>query len=235
MWDASGVSPLAEPTMTDVSMSEPATGENVSSLLPSPAASQGGYNRSDSDGAAVRPQLPMLVRRLLPSPTAADAKNRRTSAWAKETRNSGPSLTDVLVGPPVTVPAREPDGTRRRRSERQREPRSLSAREGIRRELGRLGPGTWWTWYDAERDIDYGPAIRRHELAFGREAPWPVVEGTRSLSGNFTEWMMMLPAGWVDGVSNTAQKRLCGNAVVTRQAALALRVLLGETLVEAMQ
>lgn len=72
----------------------------------------------------------------------------------------------------------------------------------------------------------YGPAIRRHERAFGRPAPWPVVEGTRSLSGDFTEWMMGLPAGWLDvGISNTAKKQLSGNAVVPAQAVAALREL----------
>lgn len=78
--------------------------EAVTDLLPTPAASQGGYNQSDSPGAAVRPQLPMLVRSLLPTPTASDAKNRRTSERSKATWSSGPSLADVLadvlVGPP---------------------------------------------------------------------------------------------------------------------------------------
>lgn len=38
---------------------------------------------------------------------------------------------------------------------------------------------------------------------------------------------MMLPEGWLSGVSNTAKKRLAGNAVVPWQAEAALRLLLG--------
>lgn len=71
----------------------------------------------------------------------------------------------------------------------------------------------------------YEPAIARHERIYG-PAPWPVVEGTRSLSGDFTAWMQCMPEGWLDGISNTAKKRLAGNAVVAPQAELALRLLL---------
>lgn len=78
----------------------------------------------------------------------------------------------------------------------------------------------------------YGPAIQRHEQAFGRPAPWPVIEDSRSLSGDFTEWMMGFPAGWLDGVSNTAKKKLAGNAVVTRQAEVALRELAAKRLAQ---
>ncbi len=52
-----------------------------------------------------------------------------------------------------------------------------------------------------------------------------MIEGTRSLSGDFTAWMMAIPPGTLDGISNTAKKRLCGNAVVAPAAELALRLL----------
>lgn len=68
----------------------------------------------------------------------------------------------------------------------------------------------------------YAPAVARHERVFGRAAPWPVIEGTRSLNGDFTAWMMDVEEGMLDGISNTAKKRLCGNAVMTRQAIAAL-------------
>ena len=71
----------------------------------------------------------------------------------------------------------------------------------------------------------YEPAIARHERAFGRAAPWPVIEGTRSLDGTFTAWMMDVPDGLLDGLSNTAKKRLAGNAVLTRQATVAIQML----------
>jgi len=72
----------------------------------------------------------------------------------------------------------------------------------------------------------YQPAIDRHERAFGRPAPWPVLDGTRSLNGEFLAWMMDIPEGLLDGLSNTAKKRLCGNAVVARCAETALRLLM---------
>lgn len=39
---------------------------------------------------------------------------------------------------------------------------------------------------------------------------------------------MMLPAGWLEGLSNTAKKRLAGNAVIPAQAVAALRQLLAD-------
>gem|GEM_PF-4212002 len=36
----------------------------------------------------------------------------------------------------------------------------------------------------------------------------------------------MLPENWLDGVSNSAKKRLAGNAVVPLQAVVALRLLM---------
>jgi hypothetical protein len=38
--------------------------------------------------------------------------------------------------------------------------------------------------------------------------------------------MMMLPEGWLDGMSNSAKKRLAGNSVVPLQAEAAIRLLL---------
>lgn len=101
-WDASGVLRQAEPMLTDVCTLEPATVENVTSLLPTPAASQGGYNQSDSPGAAVRPQLPMLVRELLPSPTAKDAP--RSNGFM------GPALAETVTDLLPTPTARDPKG-----------------------------------------------------------------------------------------------------------------------------
>lgn len=70
---------------------------------------------------------------------------------------------------------------------------------------------------------DYGPALRRHAAVLGR--PWPEPLLGRTLNGDFCEWVMMLPEGWLAGVSNSTKKRLAGNAVVPRQAEAALRAL----------
>lgn len=85
---------------------------------------------------------------------------------------------------------------------------------------GRLRGSASFPWGKFE------PAIDRHADILGRPAPWPVVDGTRSLSGDFTEWMLMWPENWLEvGISNTAKKRICGNGVVTPQAVAALRLL----------
>ncbi|MFG3369630.1 hypothetical protein ACGF0K_32305 [Streptomyces sp. NPDC048156] len=63
----------------------------------------------------------------------------------------------------------------------------------------------------------------------GRAAPSPTQPGTRSLSAEFVEWMMGLPADWVtasESLSRPAQLHLLGNSVVARQAAHAINLLL---------
>ena len=79
---------------------------------------------------------------------------------------------------------------------------------------------------------EYGPAIRQHERLIGRRAPAPTIVGKRGgpkLSPRFTEWLMGWPEGHVTavpGLSVNDQLRLCGNGVVTQQAAAAYRYLL---------
>jgi hypothetical protein len=70
---------------------------------------------------------------------------------------------------------------------------------------------------------DYGPSLRRHAAVLGRSWPEPLYG--RSLNGDFSEWMMMLPEGWLGGVSNAAKKRLAGNACVPLQGEVAIRLL----------
>ena len=50
------------------------------------------------------------------------------------------------------------------------------------------------------------------------------------MNGDFSEWMMMFPEGWLDGIGNSAKKRLAGNAVCSPQAAAALRLLVPRVL-----
>ncbi|MEN8652394.1 DNA cytosine methyltransferase [Streptomyces sp. 21So2-11] len=84
----------------------------------------------------------------------------------------------------------------------------------------RHSPAQWWA--------EYLPAIRRWEDATGHPAPPPTVPGTRRLSAEFVEWMM-LPKGWVtatEGLTRAAQLHLLGNSVVPQQATRALKLLL---------
>ena len=50
------------------------------------------------------------------------------------------------------------------------------------------------------------------------------------MNGELSEWMMMFPKGWLDGIGNSAKKRLAGNAVCSPQAAAALRLLVPRVL-----
>lgn len=84
----------------------------------------------------------------------------------------------------------------------------------------------------------FEPAIRRWEEVLGRPAPAPTKpdgkDGAHRLSSAFTEWMMGVPEGWITGVglSRNEELKACGNGVVWQQAALALRILLADQLVE---
>lgn len=78
---------------------------------------------------------------------------------------------------------------------------------------------------------DYAPAIARWER-LTRPAPAPTEPtgkgGAHRLSPRFVEWMMCLPAGWVDapGVGRNAQLEALGNGVVPQQATAAITHLL---------
>ena len=73
---------------------------------------------------------------------------------------------------------------------------------------------------------DYAAAIARWETVHG-PAPEPTEPGRNGprLSPRFTEWLMGLPAGWitdVPGITRTEALRMCGNGVVSLQAATAI-------------
>jgi DNA (cytosine-5)-methyltransferase 1 len=79
----------------------------------------------------------------------------------------------------------------------------------------------------------HAPAICRWEQIVGQPAPLPA-EGTRRgsfrLAVNFAQWCQGLPEDWVSevpGLPYYAMIRILGNAVVPRQAAAALRQLVG--------
>lgn len=78
---------------------------------------------------------------------------------------------------------------------------------------------------------DYASAIVRWETALGRPAPAPTMTSTKGnpqLSPRFVEWLMGLPAGWVDdvpGLTRNEKLKALGNGVVPQQCAEALRVM----------
>ena len=102
--------------------------------------------------------------------------------------------------------------------------------------VGHYEAGTLHTLTDAtvrqpDRWGDYAAAIASHERLTGRPAPAPTEPGPKGnprLSAAFTEWLMMLPAGWitdVPSVTRTEALRACGNGVVPQQAMAALQIM----------
>ena len=79
---------------------------------------------------------------------------------------------------------------------------------------------------------NYGAAVQRSEKASGCVAPSPTERGSTGnprLAASFSEWMMMLPAGWVTdpaiGLSRADQLKAIGNGVCPPQAYRALEML----------
>ncbi len=77
----------------------------------------------------------------------------------------------------------------------------------------------------------YAPAIARWEHVLGRPAPDPTESGARGgrrLSRHFDAWLMGMPAGWVcdvPGITYQQAVKMCGNGVITLQAATAYALL----------
>jgi len=158
------------------------------------------------------------VGRLMPTPTASDHRGPDL-ARRHRPRSGGDDLCTVVERLLPTPVARDARGGRN--ATRIRGPESTGH---LGRTLCDVAFADWWG--------EYRDAIGRHERALGRPAPPPVVETARSrgrLNPRFTEWMMMLPDGWVCDIVDrrAAALRLLGNAVVPAQAAEAVRRILG--------
>lgn len=111
----------------------------VLSLLPTPTATEGGYNQSPSPGAAIRPTLETLVR-LLPTPVKGDAKGSR-QATAPNPRSPQDTLGDLEFRW-SGMATNQPSGGGSRWSETAPEPlcffRGMDARAAARVERSRL-------------------------------------------------------------------------------------------------
>lgn len=198
-------------------------------LLPTPAATRSGRQRSASDGATIRPSLDM-AHALFPTPRASDATkggpNQRGSAGdlmlpsavqllptpttanshGNDVNNRGdlllPGVVQLLPTPMAA------DGGKDRGS---------TAGFGLR-DTSRVIPERWG---------QYAPAIARWEAVVGRPAPEPTEPGTkeganRRLAALFVEWLMGTEQGWVcDHVARNDALRILGNGVVWQQAAIA--------------
>ena len=97
-------------------------------------------------------------------------------------------------------------------------------------------PRTGMTLSDVAWSGDWGryePAVRRHEVAFGEDAPSPTETGPKGsslLSPAFVRWMMMFPPKWCGELSRAAQLRCLGNAVVPAVSEAVARTVLARGL-----
>lgn len=97
---------------------ERSTKERESGFLPTPTATEGGYNQSDSPNAKIRPSLETMARlKMLPTPLASDDKgssgqNRNTPHLSNYCETRGvklnPQFVEVLMGLPIDATELEP-------------------------------------------------------------------------------------------------------------------------------
>ena len=199
-------------------------------LLPTPRTSDtngpGDYGDGGQDLRTVVDLLKTPTQHLLPTPTVRDDKGNTSPAG--QVRADGRVRTEGDYGLPMVVSRMLPtvtvtDANGGRNATAARSDPNSQHHSGTT-----LGDAIW----DMAQWGKYGPAIAQHEAVLGRPAP-PATgpygrHGEQRLCGRFTEWMMMLPEGWVTGVPGITNKdaiRLCGNGVVAHQAAFAYRYL----------
>jgi site-specific DNA-cytosine methylase len=176
-----------------------------------------GGTRRESSGVAGHDGSQGSLQRLslLPTPTQSMTTGAGTSG-----RDGGMNLQTAVACLPTPSVADS------------RNTRNATARRSEGQEHHHSG----WTLCDvAHADTwgKYGPAIARHEQAFGRRAPEPTRGETKAgnplLNPAFVEWMMMLPDGHIGDVPNltrSQQLSLLGDGVVPAQGAAAFGFLL---------
>jgi hypothetical protein len=194
--------------------SAPLTSVTAGSRLPIPTATPSGYNRSNSDGAAVRPSLETMARRgLWPTPRVSATRTSRRAAMAAHLR-SAPSLEQAVELVEGILPRelesldevpdswarlwptpRASDGSHAGRvtPRKRREGGSLIEAVAARR---------WPTPTASLRDADTmdrqrysGDARRRYREGSGE--PYRGAT-TGQLNPMWVEWLMGLPMGWTD-------------------------------------
>ena len=213
-------------------------------LLPTPsvADTMGGHERRSGDRSEelLLPGVAAAYARgdLLPTPEASDGTGGRVSAVRGGFRPSGAkrsvTLATALAHDLLPPPAVNDMGKAYTPEEwdawcdKQRATHGNSNGHGpsLEIEAARMADSNRWG--------RYASAVARCE-ALTRPAPDPTLPsgkgGARRLSPLFTEWLMMLPAGWVTdpalwthlsaGAGRDAQLKLLGNGCVPQQVGCA--------------
>ena len=205
------------------------TTDSESSLLRSPAASEGERGHQPEEVARARGGQVTLSGQFLPTPTTIDAKPVDVANQMNTRKSPGLHAITGLLGMPeetwektgLLPTPQTGDGLKGMTSTP--EHRIATGHQVM---LSNHAPQLTNTWGRFE------PAIRRWETVLGRPAPAPTnpdgKDGNHRLSSKFTEWMMGLPDGWITdaGLTRNEELKACGNGVVPQQAELALRMLL---------
>ena len=216
-------------------------GSEFSSLLRTPAASDGehsGPNQRDSSGH------PSLTLQLLRTPAASEAERGHQPEEKAKARGGQVTLSGQVnyLPTPVTTDYNTAasdwgvEGFQQLRDLHNMLPTpntmdDLPARDESKIDRSKGG-------FSNVRETVLRPNFDRFELAIQRWesvtgflAPAPTKpdgrDGAQRLSSEFTEWMMGLRPGWITGVglSRKDELKACGNGVVPQQAKLALTIL----------
>lgn len=212
--------------------------DRVLRLLPTPTTSNAAGDDVNSRG---EPLLPGLAK-LLPTPTAArfpqnnyapgdTAPRPSLHGFAESGLFPTPRASDGAGGNnPLTQPAKNDDvGTRVARL--MPTPKASDGAKGSPNQHGSKGDLTVPS--AAPRWEGYAAALEQAANVLGRPHPTPTEpapRGGQRLNPAFSEWLMMLPDGWVcdtPGLTRNEQLTAIGNGVVPPQAEYAIRTLLG--------
>lgn len=198
------------------------------SLFPTPRASDGEKGGPNQRGSSGDLTMSSAVQTLLPTPAAGLpndgedseqwlARRERVLATGVNGNGMGMPLAIAVQLLPTPSVAMADGGQTSRSGDRKGEPL-----------LGAIA---------VEAAVDWGKytgAVRRWERVFGFPVPSPVKfdgkGGKARLSSLLTEWMMGFFPGWITdpaiGLTRSEQLKICGNGVLSLQAATAYRLLL---------
>lgn len=193
----------------------PTDGDARPGLLATPRTSDTNGPARHGEGG---PDLRTQIADLIPTPTVSDAKG--------PSPNHGGTTAEAIGALLPTPTAMDGSGSRSLTSGRT----DLKPTTHVGTTLSDVAYANLWD--------RYGPAVARHEHAFGRPVPTPVVDAPTTeagvaLSAEFVEWMMGYPQGWVTDLfdwrtpsGRRAALRLLGNSVVPACATAAYSGLL---------